>query len=71
MTTRNRLAVRAESDSSLSPPKDEAERRKFWIDRGNRIVWGLEPTKKYGLLPPQTHLHWVCVNGNYSIEPRR
>jgi hypothetical protein len=69
MTT-NRLAVRAK-DSALSPPDDKAERQKFWIERGNRILWGREATSKGDFLEPKPHLHWVCVKDSYSIEPRR
>jgi hypothetical protein len=60
-TTQNRIV----------PPSDEKERQRFWIDRGNRILWGQEPTSKGDYLSPRTDLEWVCRDGSYSIEPRR
>ena len=70
MTT-NRLA-RSESGDvpRIIAPKDKDERRQFWIDRGNRILWGQEPTSKGDYLEPKTHLHWVCVDDHYWIEER-
>jgi hypothetical protein len=41
-----------------------------WIERGNRILWGQEPTSKGEFLPPRTDLEWVCRNGSYAIERR-
>jgi hypothetical protein len=41
-----------------------------WIDRGNRILWGQEPTSKGDFLPPRLDLEWVCRNGSYAIERR-
>jgi hypothetical protein len=52
-------------------PTDKAERQRFWIDRGNRILWGQEPTAKGDYLPVRPDLHWTCINGNYFIEPRQ
>lgn len=52
-------------------PSDPAERQRFWIERGNRILWGQEPTSKGDFLHPRTDLQWACVNGSYFIEPRR
>lgn len=51
-------------------PSDPIERQRFWIERGNRILWGQEPTSKGDFLRPRTDLHWVIRNGSYSIEPR-
>lgn len=42
------------------PPKDPQERINFWIARGNAL---LEAEGKH-------HLHWVHINGSYSIKPR-
>lgn len=67
MTT-NRLAK--PSEDRLVVPSDREDRIRFWIDKGNRQLWGLEPTSKGEWLPPQTHLHWVWRNGDYSIEHR-
>jgi hypothetical protein len=55
----------------VATPKDKAERQRFWIERGNRILWGEEPTSKGEWLPPRRDLQWACVNGNYFIEQRR
>jgi hypothetical protein len=57
MTT-NRLA--APSADRITAPKDEAERQRFWIDRGNALL------AEQG----RDTLHWVCLNGFYKIEPR-
>lgn len=70
MTT-NRLAAPVDGKARIVPPTNEAERIRFWIDRGNRILWGQEPTSKGDFLQPRTDLQWACVNGNYFIEPRR
>ena len=51
-------------------PADPIERQRFWIERGNRILWGEEPTSKGDFLAPRRDLHWVIRNGSYSIEPR-
>jgi hypothetical protein len=51
-------------------PIDKQEREAFWIERGNRILWGQEPTRKGDFLEPRHDLHWRCVNGNYFIESR-
>jgi hypothetical protein len=67
----NPIQKRLKTEPSLAVPSDEDERRKFWIDRGNRILWGQEPTSKGDFLQPRTDLQWACVNGNYFIEPRR
>ena len=68
MTT-NRLA---KSDSpAVIAPQDKEGRTRFWIERGNRILWGLEPTSKGEWLTPRHDLEWVCWNGSYSIEPRQ
>lgn len=73
MTTENRLA-RGEVGSRIIAPSDPAERRRFWIERGNRILWGQEPMtgKKYAgqYLAPRTDLEWVYSNGSYSIQKR-
>jgi hypothetical protein len=67
MTT-NRLA-KSDAPPTLAP-SDTKERERFWIERGNRILWGQELTSKGKFLSPRLDLHWVCINGNYSIEPR-
>jgi len=41
-------------------PEQKAERQRFWIDRGNQKL----------VEAGMTHLHWVCVAGNYFIEER-
>jgi hypothetical protein len=69
MTT-NRLAVVANT-ARVVPPSGATERRRFWIERGNRVLWGREPTSKGEFLPPRTDLQWACANGSYFIEPRR
>ena len=69
MTT-NRLASPAEGKVRIVAPTDPKERERFWIDRGNRILWGQEPTSKGDYLYPRPELHWVCRSGNYSIEAR-
>ena len=69
MTT-NRLTV-VEGPTRPLAPKDQAERQRFWIERGNRILWGEEATSKGDFLTPRRDLEWVCRNGSYAIEPRR
>ena len=54
----------------MGAPSGKAERERFWIERGNRILWGQEPTGKGDYLYPRPELHWVCRSGNYSIEAR-
>jgi hypothetical protein len=67
MTT-NRLASSGGSAVNMCPPDmprgdsdaDKAARRRFWVERGN------ERLAEAGIY----HLHWVCIGGFYSIEPR-
>jgi hypothetical protein len=59
-----------QAQSRIAAPSDPAERQRFWIERGNRILWGQEPTSKGEFLPPRTDLEWVCRNGSYAIERR-
>jgi hypothetical protein len=56
--------------AKIVPPSDPQERVRFWIERGNRILWGLEPTSKGDTLTPRYDLHWVCRHGHYAIEKR-
>ena len=57
--------------SETDVPEDRDDRKRFWIERGNRILWGEEPTSKGDFLEPQRRLHWVCSkDGHYSIESR-
>jgi hypothetical protein len=51
-------------------PTDKRERERLWIERGNRILWGQEPTSKGDHLPPRTDLEWRCANGSYFITKR-
>ena len=41
-------------------PAQKELRQRFWIDRGNQKL----------VEAGMTHLHWVCVAGNYFIEER-
>lgn len=68
----NPLKIRRgdESDSPLVP-SDQMERVRHWIDRGNRILWGQEPTSKGEWLTPRLNMEWVWRNGSYSIEERQ
>jgi hypothetical protein len=66
--TINRLA---KSDAPpIVAPKGEADRQAFWIERGNRVLWGQEPTTKGEFYEPRHDLRWACKNGNYFLEPR-
>ena len=67
----NPLAGEAQSNNTrVHAPADPAERRKFWLDRGNRILWGQEPTSKGDYLYPRTDLEWVYSNGSYAVQSR-
>jgi hypothetical protein len=60
----NRLMKQGDGEQVFPPkgdsPEQKAERQRFWIDHGNaKLV-------EAGL----THLHWVCIHGNYFIEER-
>jgi hypothetical protein len=57
--------------NSGPPSKPAKKTTQEWIERGNRILWGEEPTSKGEWLPPRRDLQWACVNGNYFIEPRK
>jgi hypothetical protein len=70
MTT-NRLASPVDRPARIIAPVEPKERERFWIDRGNRVLWGQEPTSKGDFLPSRTDLQWACANGSYFIEPRR
>jgi hypothetical protein len=67
----NPLALVDDKGSRQLAPKDKAERQRFWIERGNRILWGQEPTQKGDYLPPRLDLEWRCVDGNYFIADKR
>jgi hypothetical protein len=55
----------------LDVPTDPKERRKFWIERGNAMLWGHIPDSKGNYLEPRFNLHWVCYGDqDYRIEPR-
>lgn len=52
----------------IIPPSDPVERQRFWIERGNRVLWGQEPTVKDGVyLKPRRELEWRCQDGHYYI----
>jgi hypothetical protein len=59
MTT-NRLA-KPSGEGRVIAPENEAERQRFWVERGNQHL------RELGRI----NLEWVCRNGNYSIEQRR
>ena len=69
--TVDRLNGPTEGKSRNGAPSDPAERQRYWIERGNRILWGQEPTSKGDYLHPRTDLEWVFRNGSYSIEVRK
>lgn len=74
MTIENRLA-KSDARPGIVPPDDPNERRRFWIERGNRLLRGQEPMtgKKYAgqfISPPRLDLEWVCINGSYAIQRR-
>lgn len=71
MTANPLRAATDQAPDRVFAPQDKEERIRFWIDRGNRILWGQEPTSKGEWLEPKPHLHWVCINGDYRIEERR
>lgn len=52
---------RGEADPSrIIPPKDPAERQRFWIEHGNQSL------REKGM----GHLQWLGKDGSYWIEPR-
>lgn len=56
----NQLMKMPEGKERIVPPSDPAERIKFWIERGNRLL------TEAG----RTDLEWVWRNGSYSIEEK-
>ena len=58
------------SQTRNGSPADPIERQRHWIERGNRILWGQEPTSKGDFLPPRHDLEWAWNNGSYFIQPR-
>ena len=68
--TANPLKVIDGGSTRVIAPTDRAERQRFWIERGNRILWGQEPTSKGDFLPPRLDLEWRCHDGNYFIAER-
>jgi hypothetical protein len=60
-----------EAHSRTVAPPDPQERQRFWIERGNRILWGQEPTSKGEWLTPRLDLEWFWNNGAYMVGPRR
>lgn len=69
MTT-NRLA-RSESPQAGATSGMTAEQRQaHWIARGNRVLWGQEPTTKGEMLEPRYDLEWRCANGSYFLASR-
>ena len=44
----------------IIPPKDPAERVRFWIAHGNESLWA----------QGRGDLEWVCDNGSYYIRAR-
>lgn len=67
MAGKNPLLDAKPNQTRIVAPTDPDERRKFWIERGNRILWGIEPTSKGDYLPAQHHLEWRCKDGHYFI----
>lgn len=65
--TANPLAVVTAKATKNGSPTDKAERERYWIERGNRLLWGIEPTSRGDYLPPQRHLEWRCKDGHYFI----
>lgn len=59
-----------ERQMGLAVPTEQRERVRFWIERGNRVLWGEEPTKRGEYLEPRRDLEWVWRNGSYLIQPR-
>lgn len=68
MTT-NRLA-KSNNVPALAVPSDPKERERFWIERGNRLLWGYEPLSN-GKYLNRTDLQWAAKDGHYWIEPRK
>lgn len=58
----NRPIVKAPADCD-TPEK----RQKWWVQRGNRILWGQEPNAKGEYQQPRPDLEWRCENGSYYI----
>jgi hypothetical protein len=58
------------SSNGTRPPNDPKERIRFWIERGNRILWGEEATSKGDYLTPRRDLEWAWNNGSYFLQPR-
>jgi hypothetical protein len=65
--TANPLKARFDghSDRPIAPKgdseADKAARIRFWIDRGNALLWEAA----------RHDVEWVWRNGSYSIEPRQ
>lgn len=63
-----------DNGSRIGPPSGlpEKERRQWWVDRGNRVLWGQEPCKDGSFLTPRLDMEWGCDDsGSYYMTSRR
>lgn len=63
------MADRLNKSNAIQVPSDPAERQRFWINRGNRILWGQEATSKGDYLN-RPEYEWASKDGHYYIVPR-
>lgn len=67
----NPFLERQPTATRVVAPSDPAERQRFWIERGNRILWGQEPNSKGEWPTPRYDLEWACSNGSYFLRQRQ
>lgn len=69
----NPILDRSPAQAKISPPSDlktVEERRRWWIARGNRVLWGEEPCKDGSYCEPRRDMEWRHDGNSYYLSPR-
>ena len=56
------------SDNPIKPKVQPKRTPEEWVERGNRLLAGVEPTMKGEYLTPRHDVHWILRNGVPTIE---
>ena len=73
MTTNRLTSSNNDNQNRVTPPSDLTkveQRRQWWIDRGNRILWGEEACKDGSYCTPRRDMEWRHDGTGYYIADR-